>query len=180
MDVATLVSKETNGLSYPTPSSASTAVRPTLSLPAQIMSEPTPTTTMVNGRIYRYVKDALASDEWAPDEATVWILFSSLSGLACVDSETRSVGAIGAARSQMLGPKTSDASKQSWLIRGLVQDRRPITPPPCIRLVVKDANTNKELDIKSVLSHSLVNPWLDWANARQCNAGTRLKFHGVQ
>ena len=31
-----------------------------------------------------------------------------------------------------------------------VQDRRPITPPPCIRLVVKDANTKEELDIKSV------------------------------
>ena len=31
-----------------------------------------------------------------------------------------------------------------------VQDRRPITPPPCIRLVVKDATTKEELDIKSV------------------------------
>ena len=97
-----------------------------------------------------------------------------------MDSETRSVGAIGAARSQMLGPKTSDALKQSWLIRGLVQDRRPITPPPCIRLMVKDASTNKELDIKSVQSQSLVSPWLDLANARHFNARTRLKFHGVQ
>ena len=80
----------------------------------------------------------------------------------------------------MLGPKTSDASQQSWLIRGLVQDRRPITPPPCIRLVVKDANTNKELDIKSVLSQPLINPWLDLANAGQFSARTRLKFHGLQ
>ena len=55
MDVATLVGKESNGLSYPTPSSASTTVRPSLSLPPQNMSEPSPTSTMVNGRIYRYV-----------------------------------------------------------------------------------------------------------------------------
>lgn len=32
--------------------------------------------------------------------------------------------------------------------RLLLQDRRPITPPPCIRLIVKDSVTNKELDIK--------------------------------
>ena len=37
-----------------------------------------------------------------------------------------------------------------------VQDRRPITPPPCIRLVVKDATTKEELDIKSVF------PISDW------------------
>lgn len=30
------------------------------------------------------------------------------------------------------------------------QDRRPITPPPCIKLVVKDAETMKDIDIKSV------------------------------
>ncbi|KAM0802508.1 velvet factor-domain-containing protein [Usnea florida] len=100
MDLATLVSKETNGLSYPTPSSASTAVRPSLSLPAQIMSEPTPTTTMVNGRIY---------------------------SLDIVQQPIR-------ARMCGFGDK----------------DRRPITPPPCIRLVVKDANTNKELDINDI------------------------------
>ena len=35
-----------------------------------------------------------------------------------------------------------------------LQDRRPITPPPCIRLVVKDASTHKEMDIKSVSPHS--------------------------
>jgi hypothetical protein len=28
------------------------------------------------------------------------------------------------------------------------QDRRPITPPPCVRLVVKDEATGKEIDIK--------------------------------
>lgn len=36
------------------------------------------------------------------------------------------------------------------LTYGDVQDRRPITPPPCIRLVVIDAATRQELDIKSV------------------------------
>ena len=35
-----------------------------------------------------------------------------------------------------------------------MQDRRPITPPPCIRLVVKDVKTHKELDIKSVVFDS--------------------------
>ena len=30
------------------------------------------------------------------------------------------------------------------------QDRRPITPPPCIRLIVRDAQTDKEIDIKYV------------------------------
>ncbi|RDW70714.1 velvet factor family protein [Aspergillus mulundensis] len=30
------------------------------------------------------------------------------------------------------------------------KDRRPITPPPCIRLVVKDAQTQKEVDINSL------------------------------
>ena len=31
-----------------------------------------------------------------------------------------------------------------------LQDRRPITPPPCIRLIVRDAQTDKEIDIKYV------------------------------
>jgi hypothetical protein len=30
------------------------------------------------------------------------------------------------------------------------KDRRPITPPPCIRLIVMDANTRKEVDINSL------------------------------
>jgi hypothetical protein len=30
------------------------------------------------------------------------------------------------------------------------QDRRPITPPPCIRLIVRDEFTDKEIDIKYV------------------------------
>lgn len=31
-----------------------------------------------------------------------------------------------------------------------LQDRRPITPPPCIRLIVRDEHTEKEIDIKYV------------------------------
>ncbi|KAB8273007.1 velvet factor-domain-containing protein [Aspergillus minisclerotigenes] len=30
------------------------------------------------------------------------------------------------------------------------KDRRPITPPPCIRLIVKDAQTEKEIDINEI------------------------------
>ncbi|EEA24905.1 hypothetical protein TMatcc_008006 [Talaromyces marneffei ATCC 18224] len=30
------------------------------------------------------------------------------------------------------------------------KDRRPITPPPCIRLIVKDATTDKEIDINEI------------------------------
>ncbi|OKL62325.1 hypothetical protein UA08_02516 [Talaromyces atroroseus] len=30
------------------------------------------------------------------------------------------------------------------------KDRRPITPPPCIRLIVKDASTDKEIDINEI------------------------------
>lgn len=51
MDVASLVG-ESNGMAYPTSSSAST-VRPRM-LPTS-MPEPAPTSTMDNGRIYRYV-----------------------------------------------------------------------------------------------------------------------------
>jgi hypothetical protein len=29
-----------------------------------------------------------------------------------------------------------------------VQDRRPITPPPCVRLIITDVNTGKECDCK--------------------------------
>lgn len=39
-----------------------------------------------------------------------------------------------------------DAEKSR--VNGFPQDRRPITPPPCVRLVVKDATTGKEVDIK--------------------------------
>lgn len=56
-----------------------------------------------------------------------------------------------------------------------MQDRRPITPPPCIRLVVKDASTNKELDIKLVAFHwailSFDQKMLDG------HARLKLKFH---
>lgn len=105
MDVATLISsKESNGLSYSTPSSASTAVRPSLSLLPQNMSEPTPTSTMVNGRIYRYVRwpsgNRKASDEnlqlghcsTTGPGSHVWIW-----------RQGQSISAIGTARSQIIG-----------------------------------------------------------------------------
>ena len=92
----------------------------------------------------------MVSEERLLMKTTAWILFNNPSGLACVDLETRLVETIEAARSRMLGPKASNPCRRPQLILGVVQDRRPITPPPCIRLVVKDANTNKELDIKSV------------------------------
>ena len=44
-------------------------------------------------------------------------------------------------------------NKYPWLRQhGNRQDRRPITPPPCIRLIVQDAVTRKEVDIKLVSS----------------------------
>lgn len=56
-----------------------------------------------------------------------------------------------------------------------MQDRRPITPPPCIRLVVKDVKTHKELDIKLVAFYStnldFVEKMLDGC------ARILLKFH---
>ncbi|CAF9935289.1 hypothetical protein IMSHALPRED_010174 [Imshaugia aleurites] len=106
MDVASLVGKDSNGLSYPTPSSASTTARPSLNLPPQDTSEPAPTSTMVNGRIY---------------------------SLDIVQQPVR-------ARMCGFGDK----------------DRRPITPPPCIRLVVTDASTNKEIDINEIDTAYLV------------------------
>ena len=65
---------------------------------------------------------------------------SSQSELACADSETRFVAAV----------------FFSFVHCGLTgygdgQDRRPITPPPCIRLIVQDALTKKDIDIRSVI-----------------------------
>ena len=34
----------------------------------------------------------------------------------------------------------------------MMQDRRPITPPPCVRLIVRDPMTGREIDAQSVLS----------------------------
>ncbi|KAL2046488.1 hypothetical protein ABVK25_011823 [Lepraria finkii] len=100
MDVSALVG-ESNGVSYPTPSSTS-AARPSLSLPPTTAPppEPTPISSMDRGRIY---------------------------SLDVVQQPVR-------ARMCGFGDK----------------DRRPITPPPCIRLVVKDANTQEELEINDI------------------------------
>lgn len=36
------------------------------------------------------------------------------------------------------------------------KDRRPITPPPCIRLVITDANTGQEIDYTQIDSHHYI------------------------
>lgn len=68
----------------------------------------------------------------------------------------------------------SDASRQPSLILGAVQDRRPITPPPCVRLVVKDASTHKELDIKSVSLHPAAFDFM--SNILDIHCSIELKF----
>lgn len=60
------------------------------------------------------------------------------------------------------GDKVSEnfSVSNSWLsclkkklnMTNCVQDRRPITPPPCIRLVVVDARTGQAVDIKYVMT----------------------------
>lgn len=52
------------------------------------------------------------------------------------------------------GDKVGDFSADNCFATSFLtqlQDRRPITPPPCIRLIVRDAQTDKEIDIKYVL-----------------------------
>ena len=119
MDVATLISsKESNGLSYSTPSSNSTSnsnsnpLRPNLSLPSQNiqnvqniqnMPGPSPTSAMVNGRIYRYAKRHGLGSKSPLTKFVVWTSFNSRFGLACADLETRSVRAIEAAPIKNVG-----------------------------------------------------------------------------
>ena len=47
-----------------------------------------------------------------------------------------------------LSRKRKDTKLRCLCADGYPQDRRPITPPPCVRLVVKDEATGKEVDIK--------------------------------
>lgn len=129
-----------SGVSYPTPSSTS-AVRPSVSLPPNTAPppEPVPVSAMDRGRIYRY-------EQYRPilqPLAKLYIAWMSSNNQlepACVGLEIRCVHVI-------VGTSPRDTALLSHLC---VQDRRPITPPPCIRLVVKDATTKEELDIKSV------------------------------
>ncbi|KAF7564142.1 Velvet domain containing protein, partial [Pyrenophora tritici-repentis] len=39
------------------------------------------------------------------------------------------------------------------------KDRRPITPPPCIRLIVYDRITGRELDFNDIDSTTLSSWW---------------------
>ena len=140
---------DNNGVSYPTPSSTS-AVRPSVSLPPNTAppSEPVPVSAMDRGRIYRY-------ECYRPMSNPLAKLFIALMScnnqleLACVGLETRWVHII--EKTNPMHCVDIPTSRDTALLsHWCVQDRRPITPPPCIRLVVKDATTKEELDIKSV------------------------------
>ena len=142
-------SNDNNGVSYPTPSSTS-AVRPSVSLPPNTAPppEPVPISAMDRGRIYRYERYRAI-----PQLLTkVYIALMSCNNQlepACVGLGTRWVHIM-----MITNPMRyvgRPASRDTALLsHWCVQDRRPITPPPCIRLVVKDATTKEELDIKSV------------------------------
>ena len=142
-------SNDNNGVSYPTPSSTS-AVRPSVSLPPNTVPppEPVPISAMDRGRIYRYERYRAITKPLAK----VYIALMSCNNQlepACVGLETRWVHII--VEISPMRCVGSPASRDTALLSHLcVQDRRPITPPPCIRLVVKDATTKEELDIKSV------------------------------
>jgi hypothetical protein len=52
-------------------------------------------------------------------------------------------------------PAINTIGRTSKAVRGVYslffnfqQDRRPITPPPCIRLIITDVHTGKEVDCK--------------------------------
>lgn len=140
---------DSSGVSYPTPSSTS-AVRPSVSLPPNTAPppEPVPVSSMDRGRIYRYEPYRAIPKPTAKVHIALMSCNNQLEP-ACVGLETRWVHIIvGTSPMCCVGsPASRDtASLSHWC----VQDRRPITPPPCIRLVVKDATTKEELDIKSV------------------------------
>ncbi|KAI9717537.1 MAG: hypothetical protein M1812_004678 [Candelaria pacifica] len=50
-------------------------------------------------------------------------------------------------RARMCGFGDKSKSREN---NGSPQDRRPITPPPCVRLIVRDADTDKEVDINEI------------------------------
>ena len=80
----------------------------------------------------------------------VWMSSNNPSGRACVDLGTRYVNVF--VPTDLVGGRKKK-KKYPWLRQhGNRQDRRPITPPPCIRLIVQDAVTRKEVDIKLVSS----------------------------
>ena len=140
---------DNNSVSYPTPSSTS-AVRPSVSLPPNTAppQEPVPISAMDRGRIYRYERYRAIPNHLAKSYIA-WTSCNNRSEPACVGLETRCVNIIdGTNPTHCVGIPTSRDT--ALLSHWCVQDRRPITPPPCIRLVVKDATTKEELDIKSV------------------------------
>lgn len=161
MDVSALVG-ESSGVSYPTPSSTS-AARPSLSLPPTTAPppEPTPISSMDRGRIYRYKTPQTPNLKINTERLTVLMLYNSQLEPVCVDLGIRCVRIHGR---QIPDIRPRPCTKgHNLLSHWDSQDRRPITPPPCIRLVVKDANTQEELEIKSVFSksslHNTISPW---------------------
>jgi Velvet factor len=44
------------------------------------------------------------------------------------------------------GDKVCDGCFKINRIADILQDRRPITPPPCVKLIVKDPVTGREID----------------------------------
>ncbi|KAL4889970.1 velvet factor-domain-containing protein [Aspergillus ambiguus] len=73
-----------------------------------------------------------------------------------------SAGPMGVHSSSHLAPMSACHEGRIWSLQVVQQpirarmcgfgdkDRRPITPPPCVRLVVKDAQTEKEIDINEL------------------------------
>lgn len=61
--------------------------------------------------------------------------------------------ATGTRYADSLSPRASQQSHSPILCVGsdLMQDRRPITPPPCVRLVITDAVTGEEINCKYVV-----------------------------
>ncbi|KAL5365418.1 velvet factor [Aspergillus floccosus] len=72
------------------------------------------------------------------------------------------IGSTGVHSSSHLAPLSTCHEDRIWSLQVVQQpvrarmcgfgdkDRRPITPPPCIRLIVKDAQTEKEIDINEI------------------------------
>jgi len=73
---------------------------------------------------------------------TGWMSCNNQSAPGCAVSETRYQA------SRPLPPRR--AGSLCRLSTDAVKDRRPITPPPCIRLVITDSQTGKEVDCKYV------------------------------
>ena len=118
-----------NGQTYPI--SSSTSQNPLPKMPRS-PEEPGHVSCEDGNRIYRWAPIDQRIADLSIDHSTCPVSRSSNSQYVpeCVDSETRLV--------LTLSPKNYGDS----------QDRRPITAPPCIKLIVTDAQSGKNIDIK--------------------------------